>query len=441
MRKLFTSVAIVAMITLAASATAQIAPGPATPDQIQRALDESPGPWAEEAIELVVSQGLYIGYPDGTFGWRDNISRAEFAVVLARLIATYGLDRFSPEDQGVLRNASEELRSELDSALGRLDSQQQEIDELRSTQAALESMVMAFEGFDVGTDMQAFEERLGAIEQELDSVRAQLDTMPLAPETPAAPAEPTAPTDTGAMGDLDARLGAVESDRARLENELASLRAEQQSLADRVAALEARAQQPAPSGGDETPVVTAPDDSATLNMITELQSRSDQLETRLRTSEDDVASMRAEIAANTERLSRLERSVLPDRGAFYVNVAVFGTDPDLDLFAKATLGHDSLFGVVGARVSFEYSLGAMPHNVSAALTYRMSSGATDGYFGLGGGFTLEDPMAPFGEILAGMNFRLTRLLGMYVEGRYRPFFDGGTTPASAGFGAGISVRF
>ena len=46
-----------------------------------------------------------------------------------------------------------------------------------------------------------------------------------------------------------------------------------------------------------------------------------------------------------------------------------------------------------------------------------------------------------GEILAGMNFRLTRMLGMYFEGRYRPFFDGGVTPASAGFGAGISVRF
>src|SRR5690606_4797571 len=120
---------------------------------------------------------------------------------------------------------------------------------------------------------------------------------------------------------------------------------------------------------------------------------------------------------------------------------MFGTDPDFDLFAKATLGHDSLIGAVGARVSFEYSLGAAPHNVSAALTYRTSFGSTDGYFGLGGGVTLDDPMAPFGEILAGVNLRVARNLGMYFEGRYRPFFDGGTTPASSGFGAGLSLRF
>lgn len=436
MRKLFITIGIVSLVALAASAAAQIAPGPATPDQIQRALNESPGPWADEAIELVVSQGLYIGYPDGSFGWRNNISRAEFAVVLARLIATYGLDRFSPEELGVLRNASDELRNELGGIMGRLDSQQQEIEELRATQAALESMVMAFEGYDVGADMQAFNDRLAAIESAVDSVRAQLDTMPLAPDAPQAPA------DTSGMSDLDARLGAVESDRARLEGELSSLRNEQQSLEARVAALEAQAgqAQPLPTTDDDTAVVTVPQDNATISMVNELRNRVDQLENRLQTAEDGLATARDEIAANSARITRIERAVLPDRAAFYVNVAVFGTDPNFDLFAKATVGHDSLFGNVGVRASFEYSLGAMPHNVSGALTYRMSSGGTDGYFGLGGGVTIDDPMAPFGEILAGMNFRMTRLLGMYIEGRYRPFFDG-TTPASAGFGAGISLRF
>lgn len=439
MRKLFITIGIVSLVALAASAAAQIAPGPATPDQIERALNESPGPWADEAIELVVSQGLYIGYPDGSFGWRNNISRAEFAVVLARLIATYGLDRFSPEELDVLRNASDELQGELSGILGRLDSQQQEIEELRSTQAALESMVMAFEGYDVGADMQAFNDRLAAIEDAVDNVRAQLDTLPLAPEAPTAPA---APTDTTGMGDLEARLGAVESDRARLEGELNSLRSEQQSLQDRVAALEAQAgqAQPLPSTDDDTAVVTVPDNTATISMVTELRNRVDQLESRLQTAEDGLAAARDEIAANSARITRIERAVLPDRAAFYVNVAIYGTDPDFDLFAKATVGHDSLFGNVGVRASFEYSLGTMPHNVSAALTYRMSSGSTDGYFGLGGGVTIDDPMAPFGEILAGMNFRMTRTLGMYIEGRYRPFFDGVTAP-SAGFGAGVSVRF
>ncbi len=439
MRKLLPTIALVSLLALAMSAVAQTAPaapGQATPDQIQRALNESPGAWADEAIELVVSQGLYIGYPDGTFGWRDNISRAEFAVVLARLIGAYGLDHFNEDDQGVLRDAANQLRSELEGSIGRLDSQQQEIDELRSTVAALESMVMAFEGQDVSADMQAFNDRLSALESEIQNVRSQLDTMPREPGT-----EP-APVDTTGMSDLDARVSAVESDRARLEEELNALRAERQSLESRIAALESQSQQPMPTTpDDDAPLVTVPDTSATDSMISELRGRADVLDTRLQVIEDDLGSVRDEIADYSSRIDRLERSVLPDRNAFYVNVAIYGTDPDFDLFAKATVGHDSLFGAVGARASFEYSLGAMPHNVSAAFTYRTSFGSTDGYFGLGGGVTLDDPMAPFGEILAGMNFRLTRLLGMYVEGRYRPFFDGGVTPASAGFGAGISVRF
>ncbi|MFA5550995.1 MAG: S-layer homology domain-containing protein [Trueperaceae bacterium] len=433
MRKLFTGFAFVALLALAALASAQIAPGPATPDQIQRALNESPGPWADEAIELLVSQGLYIGYPDGTFGWRNNISRAEFAVVLARLINTYGLSSFNPDEQMVLRNALDELRGDLADVLARQDGQQQQIDELRSTQAALESMIMAFEGLDVGGDIQALSDRLAAVEAALEDVRADINALPVVPVAP------TAQTDPGDWEGLNARLGAAESERVSLANELAALRSEQQTLASRVAALEAQ-QQSAPADADGATVITVPADGASAAMVNELRGRVDQLDTRLQRADEDVAAMRAEIAANTTRIDRLERSLLPDRAAFYVNLAIFGTDPNFDLFAKATVGHDSLFGAVGLRASFEYSLGAMPHNVSAAFTYRMSSGSTDGYFGLGGGVTIDDPMAPFGEILAGMNFRMTRTLGMYLEGRYRPFFDG-ATPASAGLGAGISVRF
>lgn len=434
MRKLFTTLAFVSLITLAASAAAQVETGPATPDQVQRALNESPGSWAEQAIELVVSQGLYIGYPDGSFGWRNNISRAEFAVVLARLISTYGLDRFSPDELTILRNAADELRVDLEGVTGRLDGQQQQIDELRATQAALEATVMAFEGYDVGADMQAFNERLSAMEAAVDDIRAQVNTLPLAPATPADP------TDSTSTGDLDARLGAVENDRAQLANELDSLRSQQQELASRVASLEARAQQPTPTTDDDTAVVTVPADGASVAMVNELRGRVDLFDGRLQTVEDELQTMRDDIASNSGRITTLEDRVTPDRAAFYVNVAMYGTDPDFDLFAKATVGHDSLFGAVGARVSFEYSLGAMPHNVSAAVTYRTSFGNTDGYFGLGGGVTLDTPMAPFGEMLAGMNFRFTRHLGMYLEGRYRPFFDG-TTPASTGLGAGVSVRF
>lgn len=427
-------VLLVLALALGAVASAQVQTGQASPDQVRRALEESPGPWASEAIELVVSQGLYIGYPDGTFGWRDEISRAEFAVVLARLISFYGLDRFDADELEVLRNAVDELRADLsalESVPATLEEHERELAELRDALAAVEAMGMAFEEADVSAETQALSDRLADVEAALDEVRASLGAQPTEP----APAPSGEPADAGSLADLEARLAALESDRAGLSDETASLRAAQQALEERLAQLEARAQ-----GGDDTGV-TAPPDVSDASGLAELRGRVEQLEGRLQAVEDELSVVRDEIDLHAERVLRLERSLLPDRAAFYVSVAAFGTDPDFDLFAKATLGHDSLFGAVGARVSFEYSLGTMPHNVSAALTYRTSFGSTDGYFGLGGGVTLDDPMAPFGEILAGMNFRIARNLGVYLEGRYRPFFDGGTTPASSGFGAGVSLRF
>jgi len=429
-------VLLVLALALGAVAFAQIQTGQASPDQVRRALEEAPGPWASEAIELVVSQGLYIGYPDGSFGWRNEITRAEFAVVLARLISVYGLDRFDADELDVLQNAVDELRGEL-GQLGdipaTLEAHEQELAELRDAIAALESMGMAFEQADVSADAQQLSDRLTAVEAALDEIRASLSAQPVEP----APAPSGEPADPTALAGLEERLAALESERAGLGDETAALRAAQQSLEARLAQLEERAQN---GGGEVVAPPPAVDTSATAG-LDELRGRVEQLESRLQSVEDELTVVRGEIDRHAERVRRIEQSLLPDRAAFYVNVAMFGTDPDFDLFAKATLGHDSLIGAVGARVSFEYSLGAAPHNVSAALTYRTSFGSTDGYFGLGGGVTLDDPMAPFGEILAGVNLRVARNLGMYFEGRYRPFFDGGTTPASSGFGAGLSLRF
>ena len=102
---------------LVGTAAAQFRVASATPEDVARALAESPGPWAEAAIELVVGRGLYIGYPDGSFGWRDDITRAEMAVVIARLVRAYGLeDGWVTQDAealAVLRAAAEELRADL----------------------------------------------------------------------------------------------------------------------------------------------------------------------------------------------------------------------------------------------------------------------------------------------------------------------------------------
>src|SRR5690625_985517 len=86
---------------------------PGTPEQVNRALAEAPGTWADEAIELLVSRGIYIGDPDGSFRWRDDITRAEMAMVIARLIRTFDLDAFSPDELTILRRAAEDLAAEL----------------------------------------------------------------------------------------------------------------------------------------------------------------------------------------------------------------------------------------------------------------------------------------------------------------------------------------
>src|SRR5699024_10486280 len=86
---------------------------PGTPEQVNRALAEAPGTWADEAIELLVSRGIYIGDPDGSVRWRDDITRAEMAMVIARLIRTFDLDGFSPDELIVLRNAAADLAEDL----------------------------------------------------------------------------------------------------------------------------------------------------------------------------------------------------------------------------------------------------------------------------------------------------------------------------------------
>ncbi len=431
MRKPLVRVLFSVLLLSAALAYAQVSTGTPTADQLQRALDESPGPWASEAIELVVSQGLYIGYPDGGFGWRDGITRAEFAVVLARLIRAYGLDRMGDEDLETLRNAVDELRADLGEVPATLAAQGQELAELRRAVAAIESMGMAVEGADVAAETRELSARLAEVERALSDIRASLNAQPAEPGS-----EPEGePGDPASLQRLEARLAALEQDRDGLGSEAATLRESQRALEARLAELEARVQ-----GSDGDLGVALPGgESAPEGSFENLRGRVERLEDRLDVVEEDLVAVREEIDTYAARMSRLERSLLPDRAAFYVNVAAFGSSPDGGLTLKATLGHDSVLGAIGARASFEFGLG-VPHNVSGALTYRQSFGASDGYFGIGAGASLEATMAMFGEVFVGMNYRFARNLGVYVEGRYRPYFDG-TGTQSGGIGGGISLRF
>lgn len=64
-----------------------------TPDKPVYPTDIA-GHWAEENVKYVYDNGLMTGYEDGTFGAENNITRAEFATVMARLL---GLEQNADE--------------------------------------------------------------------------------------------------------------------------------------------------------------------------------------------------------------------------------------------------------------------------------------------------------------------------------------------------------
>lgn len=46
--------------------------------------DVIPGTWYESYIQWAVDNGIIFGYPDGTFGPEDNVTRGQVAVMLCR---------------------------------------------------------------------------------------------------------------------------------------------------------------------------------------------------------------------------------------------------------------------------------------------------------------------------------------------------------------------
>lgn len=58
-----------------------------TPSISQQAFTDVPTDhWAYDAVRTLVSDGIILGYPDGTFGGKRAVTRYEFAVAIARLI-------------------------------------------------------------------------------------------------------------------------------------------------------------------------------------------------------------------------------------------------------------------------------------------------------------------------------------------------------------------
>lgn len=90
--------------------------------QVPTLTDVPAGHWAKDAIDRLVSQGIILGYPDGTYRGSQNLTRYEAAVILARLLDQVRTGQtdpstLSPDTLTSLQNAVQELAADL-TALG-----------------------------------------------------------------------------------------------------------------------------------------------------------------------------------------------------------------------------------------------------------------------------------------------------------------------------------
>lgn len=421
--------ALLAAVVAGGFASAQISTTPGTPEQVNRAIAEAPGTWADEAIELLVSRGIYIGDPDGSFRWRDDITRAEMAMVIARLIRTFDLDAFSPDELTILRRAAEDLAAEL-AGLQLIVAEHD--GELAGVAAALDSHELAL------TELWAAVRTLDSAPEVFDATGLERDLAALAAAVAALEAE---------AADLRNRSADLENreapDTAPLLTRLAELEAQAASKAERQADLESRlAELETRTAALGTSVASQAEHIILLQLrLDTAEAELAALSGRTAAVEEELRSASATLADHEERLARLEEALLPERAPFYLSAALFGSAPDGGLVGLVAVGHDSVLGNLGVRAAVDFGFSEVPISLSGGVTYRATLDAADGYAGLGLGVSFEESgNALFGELLLGVSWRFAKHFGLFLEGRYRPYFDG-SGDGLAALGGGIQLRF
>ena len=423
MRKIIHVLLLTAL--LGSPALAQLPVVPGSPEQVNRALAEAPA-WADEAVELLVSRGIYIGYPDGSFGWRDDITRAEMAMVIARLIRSFDLEHFHPDELLVLRRAAEQLGADLAGlaalveqhdgqladAADALERQEAELAELWAALSVLEAAPEAFDASELWGAVAELEATTAGHDDRLNALEARI-------------ADLEADGDTA---ELWAALEALESAQVAAAAERDQLAAELDGLQARVAALEA--------AGSDAGLI------AELNMrLATAADRLSLLEARVDRLETGMQAVNGTLADHDARISRLEDQLLPERAAFHISLALYGSAPDGGLVGQIAIGHDAVVGNMGVRLSTDFGFSEVPLSIAGAVTYRATMDSVDGYAGLGLGASFEQAgTAMFAEMLVGVSYRIARNIGVYAEARFRPYFDG-SGDGLAAIGGGVQLRF
>ncbi|MEF2278960.1 S-layer homology domain-containing protein [Deinococcus sp. YIM 134068] len=162
------------------AATPAAAPAPT---QVPTLTDVPAGHWAKDAIDRLVSQGIILGYPDGTYRGAQNLTRYEAAVILARLLdqvrtGQTDTSTLSPETLTSLQNAIQELAADL-TALGVRVSDLEENavnrDDFSRLEARVEELAAASGDAAAITQLQTQIAELTARADDYDALRADID--------------------------------------------------------------------------------------------------------------------------------------------------------------------------------------------------------------------------------------------------------------------------
>ena len=170
--KSFRTLAPPAALLLAGVLAAALAP----PAQAQAApfLDTPTNHWAYEAVQNLAKRGIVIGYPDGTYGGKRPMTRYEFAVAIARMLATLddiknaqngtapppgtpGVQTLTQDELNQVQALIDKFRPELDTIQTNLKQAQDDIDALRADvldakALANKAQATADNSYGVGTD-------------------------------------------------------------------------------------------------------------------------------------------------------------------------------------------------------------------------------------------------------------------------------------------------
>jgi hypothetical protein len=104
--------------------------------------------WAYDAIDMLQSEGIVEGYPDGTFKGNRSFTRYEMAMVVARLYTRLKTEPAAPgvsqeqfdEYKRLIDALMDEFRSELDEMQDQIDGLDSRVDGLEDRVSALEKM-------------------------------------------------------------------------------------------------------------------------------------------------------------------------------------------------------------------------------------------------------------------------------------------------------------